>query len=46
MNTSLVQNMDIKKIKIYQIEKPTQKKYRKVDEKDRILLEFLGINVI
>ena len=34
---------DLKKIKVYQIDKPAEKRYRRVEEKDKLLLEFLGL---
>jgi hypothetical protein len=36
---------EIKKIRVIQIDPPKEKKYRRAEEKDRLLLEFLGINV-
>lgn len=45
LNQSVNIPIDIKKIRVFQIDKPIQKKYRKIEEKDRVLLEFLGINV-
>lgn len=40
---SLVNMADLKKIKVYQIDKPAEKRYRRVEEKDKLLLEFLGL---
>ena len=40
---SAVTEQDIKKIRVIQIDKPQVKKYRRMEEKDKILLDFLKI---
>ena len=34
---------ELRKIKVIQIDPPREKKSRRVEEKDRLLLDFLGI---
>ena len=36
---------ELRKIKVYNIEKPAEKKYRRIEDKDRVLLDFLGLTV-
>lgn len=36
---------DVRKIRVIQIDVPKEKKYRRTDEKDKTLLEFLGISL-
>jgi hypothetical protein len=36
---------EIRRIKVIQIDPPKEKKYRRTEEKDKALLEFLGISV-
>ena len=43
VNKSMVNLNDLKKIKVFQIEKPKDKKFRRIEEKDRVLLDFLGL---
>jgi hypothetical protein len=33
----------LKKIKVIRIDAPKEKRYRKLEEKDKVLLDFLGI---
>ncbi len=33
----------LKKIKVIRIEAPKEKRYRRLEEKDKVLLDFLGI---
>lgn len=37
--------VDIRKIRIFQIEKPTEKKYRRVEKRDEVLFNFLGLTI-
>ena len=43
VNKSMVNMSELKKIKVFQIEKPKDKKFRRIEDKDRILLDFLGL---
>ena len=40
---SMVNLEAVKKIKVIRIEKPAQNKYRRVEDKDKVLLDFLGV---
>ena len=43
VNKSMVNMEDLRKLKVFQIEKPKEKKFRKIEDKDKLLLDFLGL---
>ena len=43
-NGQTVDTGDIRKIKIYQIDKPAEKKYRRAGKEDETLFNFLGLS--